>query len=111
MSEWLFSYGTLQNEETQLRLFGRRLSGTADVLEGYQVATIEILDGNFLAKGEDKFQKSLVCTNRQSDCVMGTALQVSDQELLLADQYEPVNYERTMIRLKSGKHAWVYLAQ
>jgi gamma-glutamyl AIG2-like cyclotransferase len=111
MSEWLFSYGTLQNEDTQLKLFGRRLSGTADVLEGYQIATIEILDVNFIARGESKFQKSLVCTNRQSDCVMGTALQLSEQELLLADQYEPANYKRTMLRLKSGIHVWVYIAQ
>ena len=58
MSEYLFSYGTLQQEKTQLELFGRKLHGTSDVLKGYKVATIEIKDETFLTRGEEKFQKT-----------------------------------------------------
>ena len=34
--ENLFSYGTLQQENVQIKNFGRSLSGTLDVLQGYR---------------------------------------------------------------------------
>lgn len=111
MSEWLFSYGTLQNQRTQIDLFGRRLHGVADALQGYTLTNIDIVDEKFLAKGENKQQKSLVFTNRYSDRVVGMALEISDHELLIADQYEPSNYKRAQVNLQSGRRAWVYVSQ
>jgi hypothetical protein len=37
MDEYLFSYGTLQDEAVQLATFGRRLSGEPEVLEGFRI--------------------------------------------------------------------------
>lgn len=110
MSEYLFSYGTLQDEETQLNLFGRTLKGSSDILEDYKITTIEIVDNFFLAKGEDKFQKTLIPTGICGDFVEGTVFELSEQELSLLDEYEPKNYKRMRIILKSGKKAWIYLA-
>lgn len=109
MSEYLFSYGTLQKESVQLELFGRLLSGTKDVLEGYKIAFIEIKDEAFLAKGEDKFQKTLI-PSTNSDLIEGTALELSQTELFQADKYEPENYRRIKVKLKSGRNAWIYMA-
>lgn len=108
MSENLFSYGTLQKNEVQLELFGRLLHGTKDVLKGYKIASIEIKDETFLAKGEDKYQKTLVPSKDKEDIIEGTVFEISEAELLLADSYEPDNYQRVKIRLKSGKDAWIY---
>jgi hypothetical protein len=34
--------------------------------------------------------------------------EVSDEELAAADLYEVGDYERVLLRLESGLHAWVY---
>jgi gamma-glutamylcyclotransferase (GGCT)/AIG2-like uncharacterized protein YtfP len=107
MDEFLFSYGTLQKETIQLQLFGRKLKGTGDILEGYTVSTIEITDENFLSKGEDKFQQTLVPSN---DSIKGTVFEITEEELLLTDRYEPSNYKRIKVELSSGKAAWLYKA-
>ena len=46
---WLFSYGTLQQEEVQVATFGRRLEGRADSLAGYATASLEITDPAVIA--------------------------------------------------------------
>ena len=110
MKEFLFSYGTLQQEKVQLELFGRKLQGAKDILEGYRVVDIEIVDKNFLSKGEQSHQKTLVHTKNENESVSGTVFEISEKELLTADKYEPNNYKRVSVVLASGKQAWVYLA-
>ena len=108
--ELLFSYGTLQKEKVQLDLFGRVLSGAKDTLVSYRIETIEIKDETFLAKGEDRYQRTLVQSNNSSDTVEGTVFAISIEELLHADKYEPDNYKRIKVNLRSGKKAWIYIA-
>lgn len=110
MKECLFSYGTLQKEKVQLDLFGRILAGSNDVLRSYKIATIEITDEAFLLKGEGKYQKTLIISNDKNDMVSGTALEITGEELLIVDKYEPGNYKRTKVKLESGKEAWIYVA-
>lgn len=108
MPEYLFSYGTLQKEKTQFNLFGRLLKGSKDVLTGYKLFPIEITDEKFLAKGEQKMQLTIVATNNHSDSIQGIALEVTEEELLNADKYEPDNYKRIKVLLQSGTEAWIY---
>ena len=110
MSEWLFSYGTLQNEKTQLEIFGRAIHGVNDVLNGYKISTIEITDSSFLSKGESKYQRTLMASGNIDDAIEGTVLELTSDELTLADKYEPENYRRSKITLRSGKQAWIYVA-
>jgi hypothetical protein len=108
MSENLFSYGTLQRNDVQLELFGRLLKGAKDVLRDFKIASIEITDESFLAMGEDKIQRTLVPS--KTDSVAGTVFELSLEELLLADSYEPENYRRIKVMLESGTEAWIYVA-
>lgn len=108
MPENLFSYGTLQEERVQLELFGRILHGAKDALRGWKISLIEITDESFLAKGEETIQKTLVFSNDENDLVEGTVFEISEDELLLADRYEPENYRRKKVTLRSGKEAWIY---
>lgn len=110
MAEYLFSYGTLQKDGVQLKVFGRLLHGTKDRLKGYKLSSIEIKDENFLSKGEQNIQLTLVPSPDQNDSIEGTVLEISVEELLLADKYEPGNYKRVEVRLGSGRKAWVYMA-
>ena len=110
MKELLFSYGTLQKEKVQMELFRRLLQGTKDVLEGYKISSIEIKDDAFLSKGEDKYQQTLILLNNKLDKTEGTVFEISEDELLLADKYEPDNYKRIQVALRSGKQAWIYIA-
>ncbi|HEY6504650.1 MAG TPA: gamma-glutamylcyclotransferase family protein [Chitinophagaceae bacterium] len=108
--EYLFSYGTLQQEKTQLELFGRILKGSADTLAGYRVSTIEITDISFLSRGEQKLQQTVILSDDKNDAIKGTVFEVTKEELLLADKYEPAGYTRLKVRLASGKEAWIYRA-
>jgi gamma-glutamylcyclotransferase (GGCT)/AIG2-like uncharacterized protein YtfP len=110
MKENLFSYGTLQKNPVQMELFGRILTGGRDVLKGYKLALIEIKDEAFLAKGAEKFQQTLIATKDEADVIKGTVFEISEEELSLADKYEPDNYKRVRVTLQSGKAAWIYLA-
>lgn len=86
------------------------MTGSRDVLIGYTISPIEITDESFLSKGEQKEQSTLVPLGAKEGKIEGTVFVVSEEELLLADRYEPDNYERIQVRLESGKQAWVYLA-
>jgi len=110
MSENIFSYGTLQKEETQLRLFGRILNGSSDILEDYKISSIEISDENFLTTGEGRSQKTLVPTGVCGDFVEGMVYEISEEELRLVEDYEPKNYRRMKVVLKSGNEAWIFIA-
>ena len=110
MTEFLFSYGTLQKEKVQLDLFGRILPSQPDVLNGYKILTIEIDDNAFLSKGEEKYQKTVAASNNNADSIAGVVLEVTAEELAAADRYEPRNYRRLKVVLESGTEAWLYIA-
>ena len=109
-SEHLFSYGTLQLEQVQLDTFGRRLSGKRDALEGYRLTTIEVRDQDFISKSGSAQQRNLEYTGLASDTVEGRAIELTKKELEAADAYEPAEYKRKLVQLKSGINAWVYLS-
>jgi gamma-glutamylcyclotransferase (GGCT)/AIG2-like uncharacterized protein YtfP len=109
MKEILFSYGTLQKENVQIKLFGRLLKGTKDRLNGYKLSPIEIKDESFLSKGEEKIQLTVIPTHDKKDSIEGTVFEIPEKELLLADSYEPGNYKRVRVKLESGKKAWIYV--
>ena len=110
MIEYLFSYGTLQDDRIQLELFNRLLKGSRDAVNGYRLSTIENRDAVAIGGGEEKFHRIAIFSNDSRDRVEGTVLEVTDEELLLADQYEPVDYIRVSVVLASGIQAWIYAA-
>jgi len=103
----LFSYGTLQQADVQMSLFGRLLDGKPDELIGFEKSLFEIDDADFATS--EKARHAIVKFNGRNDSrVSGTALDVSETELAIADDYEPPGYKRVSTTLASGKQAWVY---
>jgi len=111
MSEYLFSYGTLQKDNVQLELFGRLLKSSKDTLKGYRVSPIEIKDEIFLSKTGQPNQLIAIISNNENDAIEGSVLEVSREELLLSDTYEPGDYQRIQVELESGKKAWIYASK
>jgi len=110
MSEYLFSYGTLQDEAVQLATFGRRLEGNADTLEGYALTSIPIEDQAVVTATGDTHYWNIQFTGIGSDLIEGKVFRVSAAEIDQADEYEaPAHYERVRVQLRSGMSAWVYL--
>jgi hypothetical protein len=107
--ELLFSYGTLQLEAVQMATFGRRLSGTTDVLPGFEEAEIEIDDQATVSLSGKTHHRIAKFTGRPSDTVSGTVFSVTAEEIESADQYEVAAYKRVAVRLQSGLRAWVYV--
>ena len=108
-TENLFSYGTLQTEAVQLATFGRRLEGKPDILAGYSLTMIEIQDQSFVATSGAAHHRNIQFTGIASDLVEGAVFKVTKKELELADAYEPSDYKRALVQLRSGINAWVYL--
>jgi hypothetical protein len=106
----IFSYGTLQQEGVQISTFGRALDGQPDELIGFVQTTVEIEDPAFVAASGARVHAIVRFNGREDSRVRGMAFEVSDDELLRADRYEPAGYERILAQLASGKEAWVYAA-
>jgi gamma-glutamyl AIG2-like cyclotransferase len=109
-TERLFSYGTLQTETVQISLFGRRLEGNPDALVGYCLVTIQVQDQSFVAHS-GAMQRNLLHTGNASDVVEGSAFMLTKKDLERADKYEPAEYRRVKVKLRSGLDAWVYLSK
>lgn len=104
----LFSYGTLQQEDVQLANFGRLLSGQNDVLSGYIVGTLEITDERVIRESGKSIHPILKFTGMSSDRVPGTVFELTDAELVQADDYEVDDYVRVEAVLSSGTACWIY---
>jgi gamma-glutamylcyclotransferase (GGCT)/AIG2-like uncharacterized protein YtfP len=108
VSEYLFSYGTLQQDEVHQASFGRLLKGAPDALVGWKQEMVEITDPDVLAKS-GKRHHPIVMPGDASDRVPGMAFEITAEELAAADRYEVSDYKRVSAKLASGLTAWVYV--
>jgi gamma-glutamylcyclotransferase (GGCT)/AIG2-like uncharacterized protein YtfP len=104
----LFSYGTLQQQDVQMSLFGRSLQGQPDELVGFEQSLFTIKDPKLVAATGKTHHAIVKFNGRKESRVRGTVFEVSDRELARADQYEPAGYKRVAAMLASGRQAWVY---
>lgn len=105
----LFSYGTLQKEQVQIETFGRVLKGEKDVLKGFKLEMLEITDPEVLRKSNQKYHPILVFSGNVEDEVEGVLFEVTEEELLKADEYEVDDYKRIETVFKSGKSGFIYV--
>lgn len=107
----LFSYGTLQKEQVQIETFGRVLNGEKDILAGYKLKMLEIKDSEVLRKSNQKYHPILVFSGNPKDEVEGILFEVTDDEILQADEYEVDDYKRIETLFKSGKAGFMYVGR
>lgn len=108
-TENLFSYGTLQNENVQIKNYGRLLEGKLDKLNGYTLSMIEITDAEVIALSGASHHPMVKYTGSVTDVVDGMVFEISADELKRTDEYEVDDYKRVQVSLGSGKKAWVYI--
>ena len=107
--EKLFSYGTLQLKSVQRDTFGRILVGNKDVLDKYIISRMKITDPKFIESSGADVHPILEYTGNETDFVEGTLFELTDKELISADEYEVDEYKRTEVTFKFGKTGFVYL--
>lgn len=108
LTEFLFSYGTLQLEAVQMAIFGRRLTGKRDVLPGFEETSLVIEDQAIISISGKTHHTIAKFTGRTSDAISGTVYAVIPEEIQSADKYE-VACQRVAVVLQSGIRAWVYV--
>jgi len=97
----LFSYGSLQESTVQLATFGRALGGRKDELLGFELGA---------TRRAGKLLANVTRSERDDTLVAGTVFDVTEAELLAADEYERADaYVRITASLASGLEAWVYV--
>lgn len=105
----LFSYGTLQNDQVQLETFGRLLSGKNDFLPNYKLDFVEITDAEVLRKSGEKFHPIIRFSGNAQHKVEGVLFEVTDEEILAADEYEVADYRRIETVFESGNVGFIYV--
>lgn len=105
----LFSYGTLQKEAVQLETFGRKLSGEPDTLVGYKLSMVEITDPKVLALSDQAFHPIIEFSGDNNDRVDGMLFEVTEQEILNADDYEVDDYQRIEVTFQSQNKGYIYV--
>jgi acyl-CoA thioesterase FadM len=108
-TQWLFSYGTLQDPAVQRANFGRTLAGRPDLLPGYELSAITIADPEVIATSGKSEHAIIQPSSNATDEVAGTIYPLTPQELVAADQYEVSEYKRVAVTMKSGVAAWAYI--
>jgi len=106
---FLFSYGTLQQEDVQLSIFGRTLTGRPDKLEQFEQSLVPTEDQDVIVKSGKTHHPIVKFTGRSGDRIDGTVFEITDAELAAADAYEVAAYKRIAVVLASGLRAWVYV--
>jgi gamma-glutamylcyclotransferase (GGCT)/AIG2-like uncharacterized protein YtfP len=109
MAHLLFSYGTLRQANVQTALFGVELQTRAATLPMFDLAMIEITDPEVIATSGSNRHPILVFTGVPNDFVLGSVLELTDEQLAIADSYEVSDYARREVTLDSGERAWAYL--
>ena len=71
---------------------------------------IQIQDRDFVATSGTAHHRNLQFTGNTSDFVEGMVFTMTKKELEQADAYEPVEYKRVLVPLRSGANAWVYVS-
>lgn len=105
----LFSYGTLADPDVQHALFGRRVPTEADAMQGFRMDYVTITDPDVIAtSGSDRHP--ILRRGQDTDLVPGACLELSADELAVADRYEVADYTRVRVPLQSGRKAWVYVS-
>lgn len=106
---FLFSYGTLQQDEVQRATFGRLLVGYRDELVGFEQSILTIGDP-YVVETSGKTEHLIVRYSGNDDHrVPGTAFEITEGDLARADEYEVAEYMRVATILASGREAWVYV--
>lgn len=105
----LFSYGTLQKDQVQLETFGRLLKGENDNLPAYKLAYVEITDPEVLRKSGQQFHPIIKYSGNKNDKVEGVLFEVTEAEILAADEYEVDDYKRIETLFASGKIGFIYI--
>ncbi|HTE25236.1 gamma-glutamylcyclotransferase family protein [Flavitalea sp.] len=108
MSHYLFSYGTLQDEAVQLSVFNRELPGRKDAIKGYKLSRVEIKDDEVVAISGLTHHLILI-PGDSSDSIDGIVFEITDEELMRADEYEAEDYKRVLVPTISGGNVWVYV--
>jgi hypothetical protein len=106
----LFSYGTLRDPAVQTATFGRELTGRDERIVGFRIEQLRITDPHVLTVSGRTHHPVLIATGNASDVVPGMVLDLTDDELQRADDYEVDDYQRVAAPLSSGDTAWVYVA-
>jgi hypothetical protein len=109
LTEFLFSYGTLQLEAVQMATFGRRLTGTPDVLARFEKGFLEIQDQTTVSLSGKTRHSIAKFTGRTADTISGIVYALTPKEIQSADEYESEAYQRVAVVLQSGIRAWVYV--
>lgn len=104
----LFSYGTLRQPEVQRATFGREPAGSPDAIAGYRLETVTITDPHVIETSGSSEHPILVPADPATQ-VDGTVFEITEAELLAADDYEVADYQRVEVPLRNGGNAWVYI--
>jgi gamma-glutamylcyclotransferase (GGCT)/AIG2-like uncharacterized protein YtfP len=107
---YLFSYGTLQKEQVQLKLSDAFCREKRCFIR-IQLNMLEITDPEVLRKSGQKYHPVLEFSGNADDEIEGVLFEVTEAEILQADEYEVDDYQRIETVFKSGNKGFIYVGK
>lgn len=107
----LFVYGTLRLPQVQLDTFGRVIDGNDEVLLGYTLDYLDVIDPHVPELSGRSTHPVLRATGNRLDKVFGRVLLVTDEEVDAADEYAAHSHHRARVLLTGDREAWVYIGR
>ncbi len=86
-------------------------AGKKDVLSGYELNMLEITDPEVLRKSGQKYHPVLEFSGNADDEIEGVLFEVTEAEILQADEYEVDDYQRIETVFKSGNKGFIYVGK
>ena len=107
----IFSHGSLQQPDVQVSIYGRALRVEPDELLDCIRTRVEVPPWHKAAATGTTHYANVEFAAGSGGRVAGMVFEVTDAELLLTDAYEQdAEYVRILVRLASGRSAWVYVS-
>ncbi|HUE64172.1 MAG TPA: gamma-glutamylcyclotransferase family protein [Rhizomicrobium sp.] len=103
--EKLFSYGTLRQAKIQRALYGRVVETKPDAIMGYCIRVVQLTDWKYAQISGGDLQWTI---EKGPGDIEGSVLLLTPDELVHTDEYEPKEYGRVKVPLRSGGEAWAY---
>ncbi|MGY5356111.1 gamma-glutamylcyclotransferase family protein [Wenyingzhuangia sp. IMCC45467] len=107
-----FSYGVLQFEKTQIETFGKPLPSKKDIVKGYKLDNIKVVNPEMVTLMDNNFHPIAKPSNNPNDEIIGTVFELNEDDLAKAEAFtnQCKTIKKIEVTLDSGKKSWMYVA-
>lgn len=107
----VLTYGILNLESVQMKIYGKELKSSSDVLNGYKLNSVELKDANLIEDTGTNTIQIARNTKDENDTIEAYVFEITGEELMKTDNYLFTNFKRVSETSQKGLNVWVYVSK